>query len=264
MGTIKYRELNIGHLCKKICIRWRLVLASVLISVALFLLLGIVLSVKEMLDAMALRDALLAAGNAVEAEKMMIPGIVWFDKAFILVGVVIGLFFSFAFVGAPYILSPSIRCKEEVKDCLSIPLLGVIAKETVVESKSKIDKWLSSHLYPRPENTNEAVLQIAAMDIACSAKKSGIKSVHFASCITSGEVENIVDCVSAGLSEQEIQTSFDKSVLGNPESFRRLVEAQSVVLVEKVGQSCYDRVVEVLMYCSRYEIPVIGYILIEE
>lgn len=264
MELYKHRELDVWQLIKIVCLRWRLVLSCVLIGVFVFSLLGTLISIKEMTDAREAYNALIAGGNTTEAENVVIPSIVWFDKAFVLIGLLLGVFIPCVCVGVPYILSPSIRCKEEVKESLGIPLLGVVQETVKTKGGNKIDRWLRSHLFSTQENTREDVLGIAATDILLTARKKGIESIYFTSCSTAEQVKLVIKDIRKELDKQALPSQHDVQVMKSSDSIRRMLEAGGVVLVEKINDSRYDNVTDVLKYCDRFDVPVLGYILIEE
>ena len=263
MKTAMASELDLGQLIKRICLKWRTFLISILIGVVAFSLLGFVLSVKEHHDANAVREALIAIGDTVNAETIVVPAIMWIDKVFVLLGVLVGAIITIVRVGIPYIMSPNLRVAEDMVNCFGLAVLGVIQNREGLSVKGKLDSWLIQKLYPQPDLSRDTIVQIACTDISLMLRKSGIKSVYFTGCSSSERVSNLYNDVYKNLREQNIDVHYDALALHSPHSVERFLQSEAIVLLEEVGGSRYEDVAKEVEYCNRYSIPIIGCLLID-
>lgn len=100
------------------------------------------------------------------------------------------------------------------------------------------------------------------MHIKLVAKLGQMKKLYLTSAADDKESKALIDLLSEKLEESLGKVSYGKTVVYDSESLENLVEADGVVLVERADVSGYADERE-LEFCKRYEISVIGCVMVE-
>lgn len=100
-------------------------------------------------------------------------------------------------------------------------------------------------------------------DIKLAVKKAGIKNIFLTGVCGDAQTEELKKLFEDKLKTAMEEVSCGKSVVYNPDALERLAEAGGVVLFERVDVSAYSDIAKELELCKRYEIPVIGCVVVE-
>ena len=111
--------------------------------------------------------------------------------------------------------------------------------------------------------TKEESEEIVAVAIKMAVKKLGDKEVSFVGCDIKKYTEEISNEIKVLLEKEGIAVSVVDNILYNAENLEKLENIKNVVLLEKVGFTMYDEVEQELEVMKRYNINVVGAVLVD-
>ena len=103
-------------------------------------------------------------------------------------------------------------------------------------------------------------MNVAVADCVMSMAQKGYKSVCFISSV-SGEFEHVNEIVDK-LSQVVDTCVLEKSILSSAKSLQSVQMYDCAVIVEKLDQSYYEDIIRELEYCERFNVPVLGSIIL--
>lgn len=258
--------INLKDLIYRILKKWRQLILLMLIGAVLLTVLGGVKSYQAAEEAKVKREEQIAAGGPKEGEKeIVVPAVQWVSVTNIVLGAFVGAFVVCGFVAVPYLVSGKLRTKGDLKDAYGVTLLGSVRKTKIKKRVfNQVDHWLEKVFYPKKKGfSEENRIEMICTDIKLAAKRGQMKTLYLTGAADDKESKELMDMLSEKLEESLSKVSYGKSVVYDSESLENLVEADGVVLVERVDASGYVDIERELEFCKRYEIPVIGCVVVE-
>lgn len=257
-------ELDFGEVLKKIVLRWRTVFVCVFVSILCFMSFGIIISIKEKQDVQDRVESMIEQENLEEAEEIEIPEVRWLDIVYIFIGICMGIIISCGYIILPYLAAPYLRTVQDMKSCFRVSILAIIQDRRGVHVKRKIDKVLVNKLYPPMEEFNKQNIQMACEELVMMASKKNLNKINI---ITSCKEEKIADLykyIKHELKTRNVDSEFSEAVTKSHTCVHDLIQSEAVVIIEETGVSYHEEIVREIEYCDRYDVPILGCLVIED
>ncbi len=164
-----------------------------------------------------------------------------FDIKYAVLGLFGGAFIIIALICVQYILSQTIKTKDEFTDLFKVNILGV-----------------------NKNNTDNALGMITASSVI-GAQKASAKSLY----ITSSLQEDVIGTMPQKLVEamkqndSELTIKYDKSILTDPSSLRSLADSDGVIFIEKLKTSRYEDIAKEIEIAKNYGTQILGFVVVE-
>lgn len=208
--------------------------------------------------------------NADELVEMPEPD--YFRLKYIVVGAFAGIVLLGAWVIIKYLSSTKLHVADDMESVYGVDILAVadLRENTARVGKNSKKKrfWFVDELFLRLLGYAHALDEkgassLAGAEVVATAKKAGMKRVYVASTACT-ERCRVIQKALCELFEKDLEIAFNKDrVLENSKELKRMVEYDGLVLVEECDESAYKDVKQVVAYCRRNDIPIIGGIVIE-
>lgn len=184
---------------------------------------------------------------------------------YVLLGMVLFAFIYVFYAFGAYILNNKLHTNDDLNELYGIVQLGTIYTEN---SKKRFLGFIDAGLIAiRDRNkrkfTEDETEEIVAVAIKMAVKKSGDKAVGFIGCDVKKQTEEKFNSIRELLEKEDIKVTMLDNVLYNAEQMEKLANISNVVLIEKAGSTMYDEVTKELELIERYNINVLGGILVE-
>lgn len=184
---------------------------------------------------------------------------------YVVLGMVLFAFLYVFYVFVAFVINNKLRENDDFAEMFGIEQLGMISEK---DDKKKflgfVDRWIVA-LRDRNKRkfTEEESKEITAVAIKMAVKKFDGKEVCFIGCDVKKQTEDICSSIKAILEKEGIIVSVLDNVLYNAEEMGKLTDAKNVVIIEKIGATMYDEVAKELELLKRYNINVLGGVLVE-
>ena len=154
---------------------------------------------------------------------------------------------------------------DNLTDLFGMVQLGIVpAKENRKKFLGFVDGWiLAIRNRNKRKFTVEEAEEIVAVAIKIAVKKSEGKEVCLVGCDVKRQTNDICKNIQSILEKEDIKVKFLDNVLYNAEEMEKLENVSYAVLVEKTDSTMYDEVAKELELLERYNINVLGGILVE-
>lgn len=184
---------------------------------------------------------------------------------YVVLGVVLFAFIYVFYVFMAHILNNKLRTNDNLTDLFGMVQLGIVpAKENKKKFLGFVDGWiLAIRNRNKRKFTVEEAEEIVAVAIKIAVKKSEGKEVCLVGCDVKRQTNDICKNIQSILEKEDIKVKILDNVLYNAEEMEKLENVSYVVLVEKTGSTMYDEVAKELELLERYNINVLGGILVE-
>lgn len=184
---------------------------------------------------------------------------------YVILGMVLFALLVVFLVFVAYVFNNKLRAKDDIAELYEIPQLGIISK---ANDKKKILGFIDARIIALRDRskrkfTEEEGKEIVAVSIKMAVKKSGSKEVSFIGCGVKKQTEDICSSIKALLEKEGISVSILDNVLYNAEEMEKLSDAGNAVIIEKTGATMYDEVAKELELLKRYNINVLGGVLVD-
>ena len=209
-------------------------------------------------EALTIGDAsvkeILSVSKAEEKEMPEVSVTLGVSK-YIVMGLLLGLFLAMAWYGIIYILFGTVKTKEEMEHRYGQYSLGNLAENA---DKTGIDKVLQRFFegnYDKIENRRK----LAGANIKAICNKQNIKRIAITSSILMSDIERgQLDMLLNELGSAGIKVVYVGNILEDVTGFETLLNAEGVVLFERLGFSkrkALDRIDDI---CEEHQINVLG------
>lgn len=183
--------------------------------------------------------------------------------------VVLGAFlFAFVYVFLIFlqcILNNKLRATDNFQELYDVSQLGCVSvKADKKRFLGVIDQWILKLRYRNQRRfAAEEAIGLATVAVKIAAKKQGLSQVCLMGCNLSDRTKQICDQIKTSLAEEQITVETLNNVLYDAETMEKLENAQGTVLVETVGSTMYEEIVQELQLLNRQGIKVLGGIVVE-
>ena len=164
-----------------------------------------------------------------------------FSVKFAALGLVGGAFIVIMIICLKYIMSQTIKTKEDMSELFKVNVLG------------------------RMKENADGELGMIVASTGLAAQKAGHKKVYAVSSLDDASVAAITDKVVGAVKQNYSELSIEsgKSVLTDPSSLAKFAESDGVVLIEKLRISKYEDITKELEFARNYGVTVLGCVIVE-
>ena len=255
--------IDLKDLIRRILMKWRLLLIFMLVGAVLVTLWGGFNSYTKAEEAKIALEQQEAAGGPAQGEKpVVVPEVVWVSPMNIVLGLFLGAAGVAGVVAVIYVLSPKLRVSGDLFEMFGVPVIGSIYMP--LKKNTKIDRWILGLFRKSPSwFTDDMRVSMMCTDVTLAAAKHEVKHLHLTSSCPDKFVVKTLSLFYKNLQGSAERVSCGNSVVYNSEALEQMAAADGVVLVERVDISTYDDIRKEIYFCNRYQIPVLGCIVIE-
>lgn len=256
-------EIDTKDLLYRIAMKWRQMLVAFVVVGALF---GVGSGVKSFLDVKNAETALAEQnkqGGPKEGEELVVvPELKIVNVTNIVLGGFVGAFVIALIPAIGYITSKKLRYKDDLKDLFDIHTIASYPNyQRLCKKDSKVDQSICRFFWKDESRiTDKEKINVAVTDCIMVMAQNGYKSICFIHSISNdfGYEKEIFDKVS-----QVVDTCvLEDSIVTSAKSLQSIQKYDCVVLVEKIDQSYYEDIIRELEYCERFNVPVLGSIIL--
>lgn len=176
--------------------------------------------------------------EVVETEKTVVRS---FDIKYAMLGLFAGAFIVIMWICLKYVLSQTIKTKDDISELFKVPVLGIM------------------------KDGEDGELGMITAGIGLGARKAELKKLYVISTSNDDPIsaisEKIVDTVKQNYCDFSIESG--RPVLSNPESLSKFAGSDGVVLVEKLRVSKYEDIAKELELAKNYGTTVLGCVIVE-
>ncbi len=257
-------EINLKDLMKKILKQWRIILISMLICGIAFTVVGGIMSQQKVDEAeKALAEQIANGGPKEGEEEIVVPKVVFVSATNIVIGVVIGIVLVAGCVTVGYAMTSKLRCFSDMVDGFSVSVIGIIKLERKKKWFGFMDRAIDSWFREGKKIPAETNIKIISTDIALAMKKKEIRTICFTGNANREAVWPIVQTLRTADKEKNLKINFEELAIYSPKALETMLNAEGVLLFERIGKSKFADISKELEYCKRYDIPVLGCVVIE-
>ena len=94
-------------------------------------------------------------------------------------------------------------------------------------------------------------------------QKKGIQTVFFTGNTGKEPVRPVIQALKSFDKEKQLKINFEELAIYSPTALETMLRTEGVVLFERIGKSKFADISKELEYCKRYDIPVLGCVIIE-
>ena len=190
------------------------------------------------------------------------PGV---SMGYVIVGAFLAAFaYIFVFV-VLYILSSKLRVTDNLQTLYMIPQLGVVTNnQKSTKIMGFVDDWIIAlRDWNKRKFTRAEVIELVSVAVKMSVEKESLQNVCLLGCDLKGLALDVCEQLRTVLAKDSVDVYILNNVLYDARAMSELQNAQSVVLVEKVGSTLYTEISQELELLNRQEIKVLGGIVVE-
>lgn len=176
--------------------------------------------------------------EVVETEKTVVRS---FDIKYAVLGLFAGAFIVIIWICLKYILSQTIKTKEDISELFKVSVLGIM------------------------KDGEDGELGMITAGAGLGAQKAGLKKLYTISTIgdvtVSAIANKVVEAVKQNYSELNVECG--KSVLTDPSSLAKLAESDGLIMVERLRTSKFEDIAKELEIAKSYGVQVLGCVIVE-
>ena len=164
-----------------------------------------------------------------------------FNIKYTALGAMAGAFLVIAFICAIYVLSQTIKTKDEISSLFGVNLLGVLNDKA------------------------EGEIGMIAAGAGLGSKKAKAGKIYITGSLSDETIKNIRTKVSDAIKKNYSDLIIDNgdSALTDPVSLSSLADADAVIIIEKLRKSKYDDIAKEIEIAKNYEVKVLGAVMVE-
>lgn len=190
------------------------------------------------------------------------PKINFISKKYILLGFIAGALLACCYYAFLYFMDSKLHTTLEITDCFGISLLGELDAKN--NQKSKIDTWIY-RLFEgdKPEFSDNERMNMICAGIKIAVDQGKMNSLHIIGTANTEDVNSVKNKLSELLKDMNVKITVGKSVVYDPISLEQLSSADGTVFVEQLKKSPYDDIEQEIEVCKKYDVKVIGSIVLK-
>ena len=179
--------------------------------------------------------------DAVKNKEVQTTVIRSFSTKHAALGLIAGAFLVIIVICLKYIMSPTIKTKDEMATLFGVNLLGTLNDKT------------------------EGDLGMIVAGVGLGARKAEVNKVHITSALSNETVDEVsvkvVDAINKNYGALTVASG--KSILTDPSSLASLAESEAVIFVEKLKASKYDDIAKEIEIAKNYGVKILGAVIME-
>ena len=256
-------ELDVKDLLYRVVLKWRQMLVVFVVVGALF---GVVSGVKSFQDVknaeIALAEQKKQGGPKEGEEPVVAPELKVVNVTSIVLGGLVGAFMIAMIPACSYMASSKLRHEDDMAGIFELHSIASYPNyKRLCKKDSKVDLIICKFFWKNELRfSDKEQMNVAVTDCVMSMAQKGYKSVCFISSV-SGEFEHVNEIVDK-LSQVVDTCVLEKSILSSAKSLQSVQMYDCAVIVEKLDQSYYEDIIRELEYCERFNVPVLGSIIL--
>lgn len=178
----------------------------------------------------------------VPVEKKEIKVSLWSVKKQVVIGAALGFIVGLLLVCVKYIYSRKLLNVQNIEEMYELPVLSTVGKKASIRQE----------------------MEMTAVKLLLKDDKSGEnRTFAIAGTATSESCKECKQTLMEALKEQDIKAKLIGNLAQTPEEYSKLKEADAVILIEKLGETRFDKLGEMVSLCEEGSRPVAGVIVIE-
>lgn len=186
-----------------------------------------------------------------------------FDKKYLLIGIVTGLFLSIAYIILSYIFSGTLKTWKEVQNIYDLKVIGELRRAPVKKSPIHFGKNCIYNIFFRKKYPVKEQQAIIIMQLFLICKKRNVKKLFIATTLQSKKMD--MDLISLLINELQsygITAVFGENILQNSRSFQNLTQNDNILVIEQINVSKHSALKQELLIFREQEANVLGAILL--
>lgn len=193
-------------------------------------------------------------GNMQEMDKPSRPGMIY-PKNLVL-GLMLGFFIACVWLYLKIVMSGTMLAPA---DCGNKVLAVVPVQDRKKRPLAFVDRWLRKLFYGKDAVASEEKrMEMAVSAARIAMEKSDMKHVYVSGTSEDREVERVKKAICSKLSTQIVEVISVESLLTDPAVLPQLTKADGVIIVERIGVSCYSDMRAQKTICEGNDVPIIG------
>lgn len=183
---------------------------------------------------------------------------------FIIMGAFLGIVLGAVWIVFKFTFNKKVQFVDELSNIFGIPLLGRV--DISLKNKSskifgKFDSWLE-YLENGEAYCKEVEMEYLKINIEAICESEKIQQLFVASTQKMIPIhEVLITEMGIELGKQGLELHYLDEVLQNCNSYEKLIKAQKIILLEKVGDSKFNSIEKELVLCKQHGIKVLGSVL---
>lgn len=199
-----------------------------------------------------------------EFSETDLPTVDIFNIKYILFGMIIGVCIICAYIILRYLLSPTLRVKDDIQGVYGVPVLGCLnMNNSFSKIFSFIDRLIYSLFKPKDARfTEEEQKRMICAGIRITAQKEKLNKIFITGTCCGNDIEEVKNTLCEELKNENSSVISGKSVIYDPESLENMVGSDGVVFIEKIASSFYSDMKKQVELCREHNIRIIGCIVL--
>lgn len=178
------------------------------------------------------------------------------------VGVVGGIVVSSVCIACIYVVSNTIKKKEEFEETYGLRTFGDLFINT--KKTNIIDSKIDNMRYKNYLTTKE-YFDLVLTNLKITCQKNNYKELFLTSTIEfNGDENPLINKLIKGLNDNNIHTIYGKDITLNAESMNIMSKINNVVIIEQVNKTKYSSLEKELILCKNLGVNLMGVVTITE
>ncbi len=187
------------------------------------------------------------------------------DIKSVVVGFVVGLFAVIFISAMGYIFNKKHRYEDDYERTYGVKFLGTVGSN--VTEKKKLFSGVDRRIYKKRHANMRKLTpgeeeDMVASGIKLLAKKACADKVYLTGATIDEVSEDIIDTFTKRLGKDGIELVAGKPIIYNAEALEKASETGYIVMIDKIGETTYNQVYDMLDCCDNHKICVLGGILV--
>lgn len=260
---VENSSIDLKEMIYRILLKWRKIIVC---FICFGLVFGFFSAINSFVSVKKAEIALVEQkkqGNLKEGEELVIvPDLQILNPTLIVGGGFVGVAFVSIAECFKYLTTKKLRHEDDMREIYDLFTIAYFPNhQRLCKKKSKVDQMLYREFWKEESViTEKDRINLAVTDCVMTMAQKGYKSVCFISSVSDDlqYVNEIVDKLS-----QVVKTCIlEKSITSSAKSLQSIPKYECVVVVEHIDKSLYVDISRELEYCIRFNISVLGSIVI--
>ena len=160
-----------------------------------------------------------------------------------ILGAFAGVFFAVVFALLKYLLTDSLKTKEDLSETFGQHVFAEVSKKEVSEGAD--------------------VIALLKEDIKYAGSKHSVKTLLLAGSVSEEMTQLLKENLKAELSDESFRIETGVLDKNNKDSVKLVNSCDGVVCIEKIGMSSYTQIEKEIKLCEYYNVPLLGFVVIK-
>lgn len=189
----------------------------------------------------------------------------YFSKKYFFIGLLVGLFLMAMWHACVYIFSHTVKDVDELKQITGVPVFGESIYTDKTNKNNKFDDWIDSLFSKKQQNGENAnVIECICHEAQLQAAQKNVKNILITGHSDSIKVKEVKNKITDSLKTLGLEVRVVDSIISDDVAdFEQLQKSEGVIFVEQMMKSSREDIVKEVELCSRYQIAVLGNVVVE-